>query len=167
MAPSHRLRGLQVGEARHYPIGARLSLRQKRADQRQEAAFGCVQLVAHPQFEIGRHLVIAAAARVQAARRLADDFLQAGLHVHAIDAACAGLGVALGRRPLIIKDVREGRLVAPFKLAIQTEARFRFLCLPEAKDRPQIAAFRDWYFAEIEKTAHMWDDFEIVPVKDL
>ncbi|QDI76772.1 transcriptional regulator GcvA [Leisingera aquaemixtae] len=86
---------------------------------------------------------------------------------HAIDAACAGLGVALGRRPLIIKDVREGRLVAPFKVAIQTDARFRFLCLPEARDRPQIAAFRDWFFAEIEKTAHMWGDFDIIPVQDL
>lgn len=86
---------------------------------------------------------------------------------HAIDAACAGLGVALGRRPMIIKDVMEGRLVAPFKIAIETEARFRFLCLPEAEERPQIKAFRDWFFAEIEKTAHMWDDFEIIPVKDM
>ncbi|MBY6067539.1 transcriptional regulator GcvA [Leisingera aquaemixtae] len=86
---------------------------------------------------------------------------------HAIDAACAGLGVALGRRPLIIKDVREGRLVAPFKIAIQSDARFRFLCLPEAKDRPQIAAFREWYFAEIEKTAHMWGDIKIIPIQDL
>ncbi len=86
---------------------------------------------------------------------------------HAIDAACTGVGVALGRRPMIIKDVMEGRLVAPFKLAIETEARFRFLCLPEAEERPQIKAFREWFFAEIEKTAHMWDDFEIIPVKDL
>ncbi len=86
---------------------------------------------------------------------------------HAIDAACAGLGVALGRRPMIIKDVMEGRLLAPFKIAIETEARFRFICLPEAEDRPQIKAFRDWFFAEIERTAHMWDDFEIIPVKDL
>ena len=86
---------------------------------------------------------------------------------HAIDAACAGLGVALGRRPMIIKDVQEGRLVAPFKVAIETDARFRFLCLPSTKDRPQIKAFREWFFAEIEKTAHMWDDFAIIPAKDL
>ncbi|WP_065332343.1 transcriptional regulator GcvA [Tritonibacter mobilis] len=86
---------------------------------------------------------------------------------HAIDAACAGLGVALGRRPMIIKDVQEGRLIAPFKVAIETDAKFRFLCLPSTQDRPQIKAFREWFFAEIEKTAHMWDDFKIVPVKDL
>lgn len=85
---------------------------------------------------------------------------------HAIDAACAGLGVALARRPMIIKDVREGRLVAPFKIALETTARYRFLCLPEAENRPQIKAFREWFFAEIEKTAHMWDDFEIIPAED-
>ena len=86
---------------------------------------------------------------------------------HAIDAAVAGLGVALGRRPMIIKDVLEGRLVAPFKTAIETNARFRFLCLPGAEDRPQIKAFRDWFLAEIEKTAHISDGFEIIPVEDI
>ena len=67
---------------------------------------------------------------------------------HAIDAAVAGVGVALGRRAMIIKDLSEGRLVAPFKLAIETRGRFRFLCLPGAEKRPQIAAFRDWFVAE-------------------
>ena len=73
------------------------------------------------------------------------------------------------RHPLLFRsgDQLEGRLVAPFKVAIQSEARFRFLCLPEAAQRPQVAAFREWFFAEIEKTAHMWDDFTIIPVKDL
>ncbi len=37
---------------------------------------------AHPQPEIGRHLVIPGPARVQAACGFADDLLQAGLHVH-------------------------------------------------------------------------------------
>ncbi len=86
---------------------------------------------------------------------------------HAIDAAVAGVGVALGRRPMIIKDMMEGRLVTPFKVAIETKARFRFLCLPGAEKRPQIAAFRDWFLAEIEKTAHISDEFEIIPVEDV
>ncbi len=86
---------------------------------------------------------------------------------HAIDAAVAGVGVALGRRPMIIKDMMEGRLVTPFKVAIETKARFRFLCLPGAEERPQIAAFRDWFLAEIEKTAHISDEFEIIPVEDV
>ncbi len=86
---------------------------------------------------------------------------------HAIDAAVAGVGVALGRRPMIIKDMMEGRLVTPFKVAIETKARFRFLCLPGAEEKPQIAAFRDWFLAEIEKTAHISDEFEIIPVEDI
>ncbi|MGI9370044.1 MAG: transcriptional regulator GcvA [Ruegeria sp.] len=86
---------------------------------------------------------------------------------HAIDAAVAGVGVALGRRPMIIKDMMEGRLVTPFKVAIETKARFRFLCLPGAESRPQIAAFRDWFLAEIEKTAHISDEFNIIPVEDI
>lgn len=86
---------------------------------------------------------------------------------HAINAAVAGMGVALGRRPMIIADLQEGRLVAPFKLAIETKARFRFLCLPGAEKRPQIAAFRDWFLAEIEKTAHISDAFTVIPVEEI
>jgi LysR family glycine cleavage system transcriptional activator len=86
---------------------------------------------------------------------------------HAINAAVSGMGAALGRRPMIIKDLQEGRLVAPFKIAIETQARFRFLCLPGAEERPQIAAFRDWFLAEIEKTAHISNDFKIIPVEDI
>jgi len=70
---------------------------------------------------------------------------------HAVDAALAGVGVTLGRRALVIKDIMDGRLAAPYKLALSTGARFRFLCREGAEDRPQIAAFRDWVLAEIEK----------------
>ncbi|MCA0929901.1 transcriptional regulator GcvA [Ruegeria profundi] len=86
---------------------------------------------------------------------------------HAIDAALAGVGVVLGRRSMILKDITEGRLVAPFKTAIETKGRYRFLCLPGAEKRPQIAAFRDWFVAEIEKTAHVSDEFEIIPVEEV
>ncbi len=86
---------------------------------------------------------------------------------HAIDAAVAGVGVVLGRRAMILKDLTEGRLVAPFKVALETAGRFRFLCLPGAETRPQIAAFRDWFIAEIEKTAHISDEFKIIPVEEV
>ncbi|MGR3838627.1 MAG: transcriptional regulator GcvA [Cognatishimia sp.] len=86
---------------------------------------------------------------------------------HAIEAACAGVGVVLGRRPLMIKDVMDRRLVVPFKQAIETDARFRFLCLPGAELRPHIRDFRDWYIDEIEKTSHIWEGMQITPVKDL
>ncbi len=74
---------------------------------------------------------------------------------HAIDAALAGVGVALGRRALVIKDLAEGRLVAPFPIALPTGARFRFLCPEGTETRPQVAAFKTWVLQEIEKTAHV------------
>ena len=86
---------------------------------------------------------------------------------HAIDAAVAGVGVALGRRAMILKDLTEGRLIAPFKVALETKGRFRFLCLPGAEQRPQIAAFRDWFLTEIEKTAHISDEFKIIPIEEV
>jgi LysR family glycine cleavage system transcriptional activator len=74
---------------------------------------------------------------------------------HAVDAALAGVGIVLGRRALVVKDIAEGRLVAPFKTALSTGARFRFLCNEGAETRPQIAAFRDWMLSEIEKTTYI------------
>ncbi len=86
---------------------------------------------------------------------------------HAVDAAIAGVGVVLGRRAMIVKDLAEGRLIAPFKIAVESQGRFRFLCLPGAETRPQIAAFRDWFFAEIEKTAHISNEFTVIPIEDI
>lgn len=81
---------------------------------------------------------------------------------HAIDAALAGVGIVLGRRALVVKDLAEGRLVAPFPTALDTGAQFSFLCLKGMEQRPQIAAFRDWILAEIEKTAHVTEGLRIV-----
>jgi LysR family glycine cleavage system transcriptional activator len=76
---------------------------------------------------------------------------------HAIDAALAGVGVVLGRRALVIKDLAEGRLVAPYPYPLKTGARFRFLCSEGAETRPQIGAFRDWILQEIDKTSYVAD----------
>ena len=42
---------------------------------------------------------------------------------HAIDAALAGVGIVLGRRALVVKDLDEGRLVAPFPTAFTQSGR--------------------------------------------
>ena len=86
---------------------------------------------------------------------------------HAVDAALAGVGVVLGRRAMIIKDLAEGRLVAPFPTAIGTRAQFRFLCRAGAETRPNIQAFRDWILAEIDKTAHVAAQFDVRPVEEI
>ena len=86
---------------------------------------------------------------------------------HAVDAALAGAGVALGRRALVVKDLHEGRLVAPYGIAIRPQAHFRFLCPKGAEDRPAIAAFRDWMLSEIDKTAAVSEAMSIIPTEDV
>ncbi|GAB5446883.1 transcriptional regulator GcvA [Gymnodinialimonas sp.] len=68
---------------------------------------------------------------------------------HAIDAALAGAGVVLGRLSLAEKDLKEGRLVMPYKIGLTTDAQYSFVC-PEGSDaRPQVQAFREWIEQEV------------------
>ncbi|MGB7240538.1 MAG: transcriptional regulator GcvA [Sulfitobacter sp.] len=85
---------------------------------------------------------------------------------HAVDAALAGVGVVLGRRALVIKDLVEGRLVAPFRMALSTDARFRFICPLGTENRPQVLAFRNWMLSEIAQTKDIAEAFDVVAVKD-
>lgn len=81
---------------------------------------------------------------------------------HAVDAALAGVGVVLGRRALVVKDIDEGRLVTPYGMALSTGARFRFLCPKGSEDRPQVKAFREWMLREISKTTYITDSLRVV-----
>ncbi|WP_299676266.1 transcriptional regulator GcvA [uncultured Roseobacter sp.] len=81
---------------------------------------------------------------------------------HAMDAALTGVGVVLGRRALVVKDIDEGRLVTPYGVALSTGAKFRFLCPEGSENRPQVKAFREWVLEEINKTAHITEALQIV-----
>ncbi|WP_371169468.1 transcriptional regulator GcvA [Aliiroseovarius sp. 2305UL8-7] len=94
--------------------------------------------------------------------RIASTFSQPD---HALDAALAGAGVVLGRRTFVARYLSEGRLVAPFKTALATDARFRFLCRLGQEDRPDIAAFRAWVLTEMRKTSSCVNDMQIIPVE--
>ncbi len=88
-----------------------------------------------------------AAAGVETAeRRRALRFSNAD---QALAAAAEGGGVALGRVSLADAELRQGRLVAPFDLAIDPEAHFHFVCPTGAEDRPAMAAFRGWLREEL------------------
>ncbi len=86
---------------------------------------------------------------------------------HAIDAAVAGVGVTLGRQSLVIKDLADGKLVAPYPHALRMDARFRFLCVKGTETRPQVDAFKNWVLQEIEKTVPMARKMTLIgpPVK--
>lgn len=65
-------------------------------------------------------------------------------------AAANGLGVALGRTPLVELDLEAGRLVAPFDASVRTPGRY-WLVAPEATaDRAALSAFRAWLREQID-----------------
>lgn len=68
----------------------------------------------------------------------------------AIDAAIAGLGVAIGRRPLVDEALAAGRLVAAGRETPATTG-YWLITGPAAGDRPEVAAFAGWLRAEVER----------------
>ena len=73
-----------------------------------------------------------------------------GQGVMAIQAAMDGQGVALGDTSLAAADLRAGRLVRPFDLALKATPRFAYWVVtpPRAAERPLVQAFRKWLLAE-------------------
>lgn len=84
---------------------------------------------------------------------------------HAVDMALEGTGVVLGRASLCDRYLSSGRLVAPFKLSIATEAHYRFICPEGTETRPGIARFRAWMEAEMIATRAIATNREIVTVR--
>jgi DNA-binding transcriptional LysR family regulator len=65
-----------------------------------------------------------------------------------IEAAIAGVGVAVGAPFLFTAEIAAGQLFQPFDLVVPNGASF-WLVSPEATaERPKIKAFRDWILAE-------------------
>jgi LysR family glycine cleavage system transcriptional activator len=68
----------------------------------------------------------------------------------ALQAAISGIGIALGRSPLVQDELAAGRLIAPFDLAIVAKGSY-WIVYPEAmRDRPKVVAFRDWLLSEAQ-----------------
>jgi len=67
----------------------------------------------------------------------------------ALDAAAAGLGVAMVRQPFFADAVKSGQLVAPFKLRIRSKSAYYLVYPDDATGRPKMQAFRDWVLREV------------------
>lgn len=66
-------------------------------------------------------------------------------------AALDGLGVALASKPLVAKALAQGRLVAPFNIAVGQNYAY-YLVIPEAAAaRPGVQSFRAWLMEEAGK----------------
>lgn len=71
----------------------------------------------------------------------------------AIDAAIDGQGIALARTALAAWDLRAGRLVRPFALALNAPYAYWIVCPQPTAQLPKIKTFRDWLLAEATEDA--------------
>jgi len=71
----------------------------------------------------------------------------------ALSAAVAGQGVVLTLEQLAQDDINEGRLVPLFSCRTEVEHAYRLVTLEGVTMSPQVQAFRDWLFSEIETSA--------------
>src|SRR5262245_35506092 len=82
MAEGDGLRRLQMGKARHHRRRIFFSPVQKGAEQIGEISLELVESIPHPKPKVGGHLVVPRAGGMKAPGGLADDFLEARLHIH-------------------------------------------------------------------------------------
>src|SRR3546814_3026183 len=67
----------------------------------------------------------------------------------AIDATVQGLGVAIGRRPLIDEDLAAGRLVPLFDPAVESKTAYWLVGPKETMSQPEALVFRNWLLSEL------------------
>lgn len=66
-----------------------------------------------------------------------------------LQAAAAGLGVAIGRRALVDPDLRAGRLVRPFAVSVPADPAYYLVAAEQAAELPRVREFRSWLLEEI------------------
>ena len=75
---------------------------------------------------------------------LANRNLQINSYPLVIDAACAGLGVALGWRGLVDDLISSGKLIRPLRQSLQTEFGYYFICRDSLQADPIIQQLERW-----------------------
>ena len=68
-----------------------------------------------------------------------------------IQAAIDGQGVALGIGPLVARQLKQGRLVAPFKGSTSSTRAYYLLVSRFAATRPEVVAFKDWLLDTVRR----------------
>lgn len=68
--------------------------------------------------------------------------------IMAIQLALEGRGVALGRSPLIQRELADGRLVAPFALQVATGAGYWVVHRKRNAEARKVLAFKNWLLAQ-------------------
>ena len=74
----------------------------------------------------------------------------------AVDAALAGQGVALARSSLVVRELQQGRLVAPVTLGLPLTQAYWLVYPQEGENDGKIAAFSNWLLQECEADRQFW-----------
>jgi len=74
----------------------------------------------------------------------------------AVDAALAGQGVALARSSLVVRELQQGRLVAPVTLGLPLAHAYWLVYPQEGGSDGKIAAFSNWLLQECEADRQFW-----------
>ncbi len=73
----------------------------------------------------------------------------------AVQAAIQGFGVALGRQPLVIDALVDGRLVRPFRKAVRSEYSYWCVCPRYNLDQHRIMVLREWLVDQSKQQAQL------------
>ncbi len=65
------------------------------------------------------------------------------------NAAAEGIGVAIGRPPLIDRDIQTGRLVSVLGPPVESAVGYWLIAMPSSLSRPEVAAFSTWLRLEV------------------
>lgn len=68
-----------------------------------------------------------------------------------VQAAISGFGVALGREPLVIDALNDGRLIRPFPQVVTSQFAYWLVCPIEALASPRVTALRTWLHEEVAR----------------
>lgn len=69
-----------------------------------------------------------------------------------MEAAIAGMGVAIARQTLITDELRTGALVAPFAQRVETGKRYGIVHAPGSLDDRRVRAVHDWLVEEAQRS---------------
>jgi LysR family transcriptional regulator, glycine cleavage system transcriptional activator len=82
-----------------------------------------------------------------------DDGLRVDTMQMAADAAIRGLGVTLGRRPLLDEDIDSGRLVPLFEQSIPSGSGYWLVTAQTDFQKPEVRLFKRWMLSEFSTEA--------------
>ena len=66
-----------------------------------------------------------------------------------VQAAIAGLGVALGREPLVIDALSSGQLVRPFSHITQSPLSYWLVQRPDVRETERVSTFVEWIHSQV------------------